>query len=193
MEEVLLRVLDVNRLDPVFSIVSKTSIEVINEKEEHRANPTKLSLLLNGLARLAQLDRHVYHAHHGKSLVSLRWEKTLVPMQEGKGLPPNFNEELNVACIFRRVFKEVYELVDARKGKLEELFKGSVLVDRVELVDALCRLGLQEQAVGYMEKLSESAVDSISELPAPKFASLLHVLNDIGIFIKNEALHNAVK
>lgn len=33
VEEVLLRVLDINRLDPVFSIVSKASIEVIKEKE----------------------------------------------------------------------------------------------------------------------------------------------------------------
>lgn len=193
VEEVLLRVLDINRLDHVFSIVSKASIEVINQKEEHRANPTRVSILLNGLARLAQLDRHVYHTHDGKSLVSLRWEKTLVPQQEGKNLPTNFKEELNVAGIFRRVFKEVHELMDARKGKLEELFRGSALVDRVELVDALCRLGLNEQAIGYMEKLSESAVGSVSELPTPKFESLLHVLNDIGIFIKNEVLHSAVK
>lgn len=75
--------------------------------------------------------------------------------------------------------------MDTRKGRLEELFKGSVLSDRVELVDALCRLGLNEQAVGYMENLSESAVNNVSELSPPKFASLLHVLNHIGIFIKN--------
>lgn len=105
VEEVLLRVLDIKRLDPVFSIVSKASVEVVNKKEEHRPNPAKASLLLNGLAKLAQLDRHVYHSHDGKSLVSLRWEKTLVPQQEGKDLPSSFKEELNVANIFRRVYK----------------------------------------------------------------------------------------
>ncbi len=42
------------------------------------------------------------------------------------------------------------------------MYKGTVLADRVELVDALCRLGLNEQAVGYIERVSDSAVSSVS-------------------------------
>jgi hypothetical protein len=68
-----------------------------------------------------------------------------------------------------------------------------VLSDRIELVDALCRIGLNESAVAHLGKLSESVGSSVSELSASKFASLLHVLNEIGIFISNEPLHSAVK
>jgi nicotinamidase-related amidase len=193
VEEVLLRVLDIHRLDPVFAVVDKASVEVVNEKEEHRPSASRASVLLNGLARLAELDRHLYHAQDGKSMVSLKWEKTLVPQQEGKQLPTDLKEELNVARIFRRVYREVFEFVAARESRLRELFKGSVLADRLELVDALCRIGLNEQAVGHMEKLSESAIASVAELPPSKFASLLHVLNNIGIFVNSDALHSAVK
>jgi hypothetical protein len=106
VEEVLLRVLDLHRLDPVFAFVNKSSVEVVNEKEEHRPTPARLSILLNGLARLAELDRHVYHAQDGKSLVTLKWEKTLVPQQEGKVASSEpLKEELNVARIFRRVYR----------------------------------------------------------------------------------------
>lgn len=86
MEEVLLRVLDLHRIDSVFAFINKASIEVVNEKEEHKASPARVSVLLNGLAKLAELDRYVYHAQDGKSLVSLKWEKTLVPQQESKRL-----------------------------------------------------------------------------------------------------------
>lgn len=118
--------------------------------------------------------------------MSLKWEKTLVPQQEGKVLSPEpLKEELNVARIFRRVYKEVYEFVAAREAKLRELFKNSILADRIELVDALCRIGLNEQAVSNLGKINQSVSNSVIELSHPKFASLLHVLNDIGIFINS--------
>jgi hypothetical protein len=112
-------------------LVDKKGIEVVNEKEDFKPSAAKVSILLNGLARLAELDRHVYHAHDGKSLISLKWEKTLVPQQEGKQISSDIKEELNVARIYRRVFKEVCEFVKEREGKLRELFKGILLADRV--------------------------------------------------------------
>ena len=142
--------LDVRRLDAVFAFVDKGGVEVVAEKEEERASAGRVGVLLNGLARLAELDRHVYHAHDGRSLVSLKWEKTLVAQQEGKQLPASFNEELNVARIFRRAYQEVLAFATAHEARLKELFKGSALGDRVELVDALVRLGLSEQAVGHL-------------------------------------------
>jgi len=127
----LLGVLGLHRLDPIFALVDKKGIEVVNEKEDFKPSAAKVSILLNGLARLAELDRHVYHAHDGKSLISLKWEKTLVPQQEGKQISSDIKEELNVARIYRRVFKEVCEFVKEREGRLRELFKGSLLADRV--------------------------------------------------------------
>ena len=103
--------LGIHRLDPIFALIDKKGIEVFNEKEDFKPSASKISILLNGLARLAELDRHVYHAHDGKSLISLKWEKTLVPQQEGKQISSDIKEELNVARIYRRVFKEVFEFV----------------------------------------------------------------------------------
>lgn len=61
------------RIDPIFANVNKSPIEVLNEKEEHRPDPARISVLLNGLAKLAEIDRHIYHAKDGKNLVSLKW------------------------------------------------------------------------------------------------------------------------
>ena len=181
----MLGVLGIHRLDPVFALIDKKAVEVVIEKEDHRPSAAKVSILLNGLARLAELDRHVYHAHDGKNLISLKWEKTLVPQQGGKHIGSDLKEELNVARIYRRVYKDVFEFVREREGKIKELFKASLLGERVELADALCRIGLNEWAVGQMEKLGELVVSSVPELSSPKFSSLLHVLNNIGIFINN--------
>lgn len=96
-------------MDPIFAFIDKSGIEVENEKEKARPNAARLSVLLNGLAKLAQLDRHLYHAHDGKSMITLKWEKTLVQQQQSKHLPVEApKEELNVARIFRRVYKEIY-------------------------------------------------------------------------------------
>lgn len=105
---------------------------------------------------------------------------------KGKQLPTDApKEELNVARIFRRVYKEVYQFIASQHNTLKDIFKGSLLVDRTELADAYCRIGLNEHAIDHFDKLSEAAISSVPELPAGKFASLLHVLNDIGIFVKD--------
>jgi hypothetical protein len=62
---------------------------------------------------MANIDRHVYHAADGKSLINLKWEKTLIPQ-----LPPNSQaqlppkEELNVSRIYRRVYKETLQFFE---------------------------------------------------------------------------------
>lgn len=76
---------------------------------------------------------------------------------------------------------------------MKAVFKSSVLADRVELVDAFCRIGLNEQAVYHLGKITESVAANVAELSPSKFASLIHVLNDIGIFVSNDLLHSAVK
>jgi hypothetical protein len=190
VEEIILRVLDVHRLDPVFTFIDKSAVEVVNEKEEFKPDSAKLSLLLNGLAKLAQIDRYVYHAQDGKNLVSLKWEKTLVPQLESRSLPTSLQEELNVSRIYRRVYQEILKFVTSNGKKLEGIFKDSNLSHRVEFIDAYCRIGLNENAIAQFSSLHANSLPSaLSELPSSKFASLVHVLNDVGIFITNETLH----
>lgn len=81
--------LNIKKIDRVFSFIDKTPFEVSNKPEIIRPNKGKISVLLNYLSKIANIDRHVYHAADGKSLVNLKWEKTLIPQS-----PPNSQDEL---------------------------------------------------------------------------------------------------
>lgn len=51
-----------------------------------------MSVLLNLLSRLAAIDRYVYHAADGRSLVNLKWEKTLTEQFAPNCIPgTNYN------------------------------------------------------------------------------------------------------
>ena len=193
IEQILLRVLDVRRIDPIFAFVDKSPIEVANEKEEHRPDAAKIAVLLSGLAKLAEIDRHVYHAKDGKNLVSLKWEKTLVAQQEGRQLRPALQEELNVSRIYRRVYKEVFQFIDSQQARLEAIFKGAVLPHKAALLDAYCRIGLSEHAIHHLAAVDkEQLPQTLADLTASQFESLLAALNNVGIFVSKEGFHAAV-
>lgn len=73
MEEIILQMLNIKNIDRVFSFIDKTPFEVTNKSEIIRPNKAKISVLLNYLSKMANIDRHVYHAADGKSLVNLKW------------------------------------------------------------------------------------------------------------------------
>lgn len=193
VEQILLRVLDVRRIDPIFAYVDKSPIEVISEKEEHRPDAAKIAVLLSGLAKLAELDRHVYHARDGRNLVSLKWEKTLVERQQGRQLQPTLKEELNVSRIYRRVFQEVHQFIDSQHGRLKAIFKGALLPHKAALLEAYCRIGLSEHAIHHITAVDTAALPrTLAELSPRQFESLLSVLNNVGIFVSKEGFHQAV-
>jgi len=66
-------VLDIHKLDPLFTFIDKGEIEVRNPKDSLAPNPTKVFTLLNFLSKFAALDRFVYHTADGRSLISLKW------------------------------------------------------------------------------------------------------------------------
>lgn len=193
VEQILLRVLDVRRIDPIFAFVDKRHVEVVNEKEEYRPDAAKIAVLLSGLAKLAEIDRHVYHARDGKNLVSLKWEKTLVEQQQGKQLQPALQEELNVSRIYRRVYKEVFQFINSQQGRLESIFKGAILPHKAALLDAYCRIGLSEHAIHHIAAVDKEILpQTLAELTSSQFESLLAVLNNVGIFVSKEGFHQAV-
>jgi hypothetical protein len=90
VEEIILQILNIKNIDRVFSFIDKTPFEVSNKAEAVKPNKSKISVLLNYLSKIANIDRHVYHAADGKSLINLKWEKTLIPQSPlplGRGRP----------------------------------------------------------------------------------------------------------
>lgn len=67
--------------------------------------------------------------------------------------------------------------------------KVSSTSDKILFLDALCRMGLQEKAIVEANEFesNNNGLD-ISELDSEAFATLVHLFNDIGIFINNDQL-----
>jgi hypothetical protein len=67
--------------------------------------------------------------------------------------------------------------------------KVSSTSDKILFLDALCRMGLQEKAIveANLFESNHNAVD-ISGLDSEAFETLVHLFNDIGIFINNDKL-----
>lgn len=96
---------------------------------------------------MANLDRFVYHAHDGRSLASLKWEKTLTDYHSGNYLPSfEVQEELNVSRIFRRVFKETIQFVGKHQDRLNRIFK-EANQDMLRMMEAYCKMGLHVEAI----------------------------------------------
>lgn len=83
----MLLYLDLDKLSPLFSYIDKEGIEIKPLQTQKEADPSRVAVLLNHLAKLANLDRYVYHTSDGRSLVNLKWEKTLLNQQVGPYLP----------------------------------------------------------------------------------------------------------
>ena len=71
----------------MFSLIDKSGIEVDHNPLEPVPNADKIATLLSLLAKYASLDRFVYHAHDGRSMVNLKWEKTLTDVRTGPYVP----------------------------------------------------------------------------------------------------------
>jgi hypothetical protein len=105
VEEILVLYLNVDNLNPILSYIHKKSVEVKDLEEKKLPDPNKISILFNLISKLASLDRFVYHTSDGRSLINLRWQKTLIEQHSGSYIPGGtLREELNVARIFRRVY-----------------------------------------------------------------------------------------
>jgi hypothetical protein len=80
----------------------------VNQKDNYVANPAKVASLLNILAKFSSLDRFVYYTADGRSLLTLKWEKTLIEQQPGMQITTGtLHEELNVSRIYRRVYSDI--------------------------------------------------------------------------------------
>lgn len=113
--------------------------------------------------------------------------------QEGKQLQQALQEELNVSRIYRRVYKEVYQFIDSQHSRLEAIFKGAVLSHKAALLDAYCRIGLNEHAIHHLASIDKELLPhTLAELTSSQFSSLLSVLNSVGIFVSKEGFHSAV-
>jgi hypothetical protein len=148
VEEVLLMYLNIDKLNPIFTLIDKESIDVSPYKDSEKADPTKIAILLNLLSKMAALDRFVYHAADGRSLVNLRWEKTLTE-QISPGYIPEYplQEELNVSRIYRRVYSDLVTFVSRHQQKITTIFEQATSEDKIELMDAYCRLGMHVEAI----------------------------------------------
>ena len=124
VEEILLSYLNVEHLNSIFMGIDKSGIEVDHRKKPAVPDAQRISVLLALLSEMANLDRFVYHAHDGRSLASLKWEKTLTDYHSGNYLPSfEVQEELNVSRIFRRLFKETIQFVGKHQEKLNSIFR----------------------------------------------------------------------
>lgn len=121
IEEILLSVLGSSSLDPVFSLVDRDHVEVPDDKEATSPSPRRVTLLLDLMAQLAQLDRHVYHATDGRSCLSLKWEKTLVEQHGSSISAAPLHESLKVSRIFLRSFADTVKLVLKHQPTVERV------------------------------------------------------------------------
>lgn len=70
--------LKIDRLDTIFSYINDGSNIKIDKKDPFLPNSAVLNELVDILAEFACLDRHVYCNLDGKSLATIRLEKTLI-------------------------------------------------------------------------------------------------------------------
>jgi hypothetical protein len=62
-------------------------VEVEPYSDNTHPDTAKIAKLLNLLSRIASLDRFVYHTADGRSLINLKWEKTLLETTNGPYVP----------------------------------------------------------------------------------------------------------
>jgi len=79
--------LEVDSLDPVFALIDKGGLEVEPYLPSGQPDVKKISTLLVHLAKIASFDRFVYHSLEGRSMVNLKWEKTLTEQVSGTYIP----------------------------------------------------------------------------------------------------------
>lgn len=78
IEQILTMYLDITEVTPIFAYIDDSGVNVEEYKERTVPDPSVVSKLLHYLSQLTSVDRFVYHTQDGKSLVNLKWEKTLL-------------------------------------------------------------------------------------------------------------------
>lgn len=206
--------LNIDRLSPLFTLIDKAGVEVQGSKSLQEADPAKVSVLLSLLTRMAALDRFVYHTYDGRSMVSLKWEKTLLEQQSAAYISTQSpKEELNVSRIFRRVYRSVVGFLRKHDEKISKVFKLGSVNDKILLMDTYCRAGLHIEAIvkgNQLETEAEGEAEGeaggevegeagretlsveVEQLGQDTFAVLVHLFNDIGLFINSDELKGQI-
>jgi len=84
-------------------------------------------------------------------------------------------------------------LFNKHSETLQRIFRFADPESRVVLMEAYCRMGLHVQAIVEGSSLENNSLPfQVSDLRKQSFCSLLHLFNDVGLFINAPELHSAI-
>lgn len=112
-----------------------------------------MNQFLNMLVGFANVDKRVYNAIDGTSLIDLKWEKTLLQTKLENTEQPN--DKLHVSRIFRKVYRDVYQHFINQMPNYKLFYQQtSKLKQLAPFLDALCKVGLQSEAIEQFKTIN---------------------------------------
>lgn len=145
------------------------------------------------LSRFAEISRRLYNSPDMRSLISMKWEKTLLGWTQGGAESKEWKENLHAEKIFRRMFADIYRMTKRSYSIFMFTFIEAPLKYKVEFFEALTRLGFHDELINLLEN-EDFSKEKVENYSNAEFFSLIKMLNEVGYKINADHLKkSAVK
>lgn len=102
------------------------------------------------LTRFAEVSRRLYNAPDARSLISMKWEKTLLLWNKGGDETVEWKENLHAEKIFRRTFGDIYQMMKRCYSIFMFTFIEAPLKYKLEFFESLTRLGYHTELINLL-------------------------------------------